>query len=140
TTAGVIIGLTAVMFTGWLWLDALLAIGVAIHILLEGYHLLRESISGLMDQALPQEEIDKIETLLKSYESKGIYYKKLKTRASASQSFVVVNILVPAAWPVGQAHDVADEIEKKTAEILGGAFVTTHLEPIEWYESNPTNA
>lgn len=135
TTAGVIIGLVAVMLTGWLWLDAVLAIGVAIHILAEGYRLLKESFSGLMDQALPQEEIEKIENLLKTYKPRGVYYKKLKTRASASQRFVVVNILVPAAWQVGEAHDLADEIEKKIAETLNGAIVTTHLEPVEWYQS-----
>ena len=135
TTIGVIVGLGAVMLTGWLWLDAILAIGVAIHILAEGYHLLKESFEGLMDQALPQEDIEKIENLLKTYEAKGVYYKKLRTRASASQHFVVVNILVPAIWQVGQAHDLADEIETKIAELLDGAYVTTHLEPVEWYNN-----
>lgn len=135
TTVGVVVGLIAVLFTNWLWLDAVLAIAVALHILAEGYQLLKESISGLMDQSLPTEEVQKIETLLKSYEEKGVQYKKLKTRASGSQRFVVVNILVPALWSVGKAHEIADEIEKKIDKTLAGAYVTTHLEPIEWYSS-----
>lgn len=133
TTIGIVAGLIAVMFTGWLRLDAILAISVAIHILAEGYYLLKESVNGLMDKSLPAEDVEKIELLLQSYADRNVHYKKLRTRASASQRFVVLNILVPQNWQVGESHQIADEIEKKISALLGGAIVTTHLEPIEWY-------
>ena len=129
TTAGVITGLLAVMLTQWLWLDALIAIGVAIHILFEGYKLMKESVNGLMDRSLPADKIDKIEQLLQSYKTQGVYYSHLRTRVSASKCFILVNILVPPEWPVGKAHDLLDEIEEQISRVLNGASVSTHLEP-----------
>ena len=130
TTAGIVIGLIAVLLTGWLWLDALLAIGVAFHILSEGYKLMKESVNGLMDRSLSEAEIQKIEQLLQTYAPRHVLYTHLKTRVSGSQRFVLVNILVPADWQVGKSHDLLDEIEAKISQLLGGANVSTHLEPI----------
>lgn len=130
TTAGVIVGLVAVMVTGWLVLDALIAIVVALHILHEGYILLKNSVNGLMDQAMSPEEINQIEAILKRYEGKGVYYANLKTRDSASRRFATVKILVPDEWQVGYAHQLLDEIENQISDGLGNIFVTTHLEPI----------
>lgn len=130
TTGGVVAGLIAVLLTQWLWLDALIAIGVALHILFEGYTLLKDSVNGLMDEALPADEIEKIETILKSYESSGIYYANLKTRQSASKRFVLVDILMPDHWDISHAHELLDEIEQKISDALGRTSVTTHLEPL----------
>lgn len=134
TTAGVIMGLFAVMLTNWLWLDAVIAIAVALHILFEGYALLHDSVNGLMDEALPAQDIEKIEGILKSHESQGIHYANLKTRQSASKRFVVVDILMPDLWDISHAHKLLDEIEQSISESLGGASVTTHLEPLSLYQ------
>ncbi|MFM7506193.1 MAG: cation diffusion facilitator family transporter, partial [Rubrivivax sp.] len=55
TSAGVVAGLVGVMLTGWLWLDPVLAMLVALNILREGWHLLRRSADGLLDQAVEPE-------------------------------------------------------------------------------------
>lgn len=131
TSIGVIIALGAVKLTGWLILDALIAIAVAMHILFEGWHLIRDAVQGLMDQALPQADVERIETLLKEYAPRGIRYAGLMTRQAGSQRFVHVNILVPGDWRVDAAHVVLDEIELRINATLGGAHTTTHLEPVE---------
>lgn len=134
TTIGVIVGLIAVLFTNWLWLDALIAIGVALHILFEGYALLKDSVNGLMDEALPPSDVEKIESILKSYETKGIYYTRLRTRQAASQRFIVVNILMPDEWSVHDAHALLDEIEHKISDTIRNTNISTHLEPVSKYK------
>jgi cation diffusion facilitator family transporter len=130
TSVGVIIALIAVGLTGWNWLDPLIAIGVAIHILFEGWHLMRGSAAGLMDEALPPEDVVRIQALLNEYADRGISYAELKTRGAGSQRFVHLNVLVPGDWRVDKAHDLLDEIEARIAELIHDAHVTTHLEPL----------
>lgn len=130
TSIGVISGLIAVAISGWLWLDALIAIGVALHILIEGSKLMRASVDGLMDKALPTDELEKIKALLNAYATQGAHYSELKTRLAGSQRFVHLNVLVPGNWQVEKAHDLLDDIESKISQALEGCVVTTHLEPL----------
>lgn len=131
TSVGVVIGLGGVMLTGWLWLDAVVAIGVALHILSEGWKLMRGSVDGLMDLTLPTEEIARIDKVMSSFAPRGVHYAQLKTRRAGSQRFVHLNILVPGDWQVGRAHELLDDIEAQISAILHGAQVTTHLEPLD---------
>jgi cation diffusion facilitator family transporter len=129
TTIGVICGLAGVALTGWQWLDALIAIAVALHILFEGWHLMRGAADGLMDQALPDEELAHVETVLNSYGERGVSWSNLKSRRAGSQRFVHVDVLVPGHWRVDSSHEMLDEIEQRIGQALGRAHVTTHLEP-----------
>lgn len=129
TSVGVVGGILVVALTGWLRLDALVAIAVGIHILSEGYHLVRASIDGMMDSALDEESLDGIRTILDEFAGRGVTYKNLKTRRAGTESFVQLDVLVPRDWSVGQGHDVLDEIEDRLAAILPRASIVTHLEP-----------
>ena len=129
TSIGVLLGLVAFMFLGWLWLDPLLAILVALHILSEGWKLMRGAINGLMDPALDPEEVKQIEAILDSYGERNIMYAHLKTRRAGTQRFVSVTIMVPGEWTVEGAHQLLDEIEERIAREVHGAQTTTHLEP-----------
>jgi divalent metal cation (Fe/Co/Zn/Cd) transporter len=91
---------------------------------------MRGAADGLMDQALPADEVQKIVALLDAYAPRSIHYAELKTRSAGSQRFVHLNVLVPGQWQVSEAHDLLDEIEDHISEQLGGAQVTTHLEPL----------
>lgn len=130
TSVGVICALVAVTLTGWEWLDPVIAIGVAIHILFEGWHLMRGAADGLMDQALPAQDVKRIQNLLDEYAERGVSYAELLTRSAGSQRFVHLNVLVPGDWRVDKAHDLLDEIEARIATMLSDAHVTTHLEPL----------
>ena len=129
TSVGVVGGIALVVFTGWLWLDPLVAIAVGLHILVEGYRLVRASIDGMMDSALDEESLARIRTLLDSLAERDVIYKNLKTRRAGVESFIQVDVLVPRHWTVGQGHDVLDEIETRLAAILPDAAIATHLEP-----------
>jgi len=129
TSIGVVAGILLVALTGWLRLDAIVAIAVGIHILIEGHHLMRSSVDGMMDTAMNDESLAGIRETLDSFSGRGITYKNLKTRRAGMESFIQVDVLVPSNWSVGQGHDVLDEIETRLTTILPHASVLTHLEP-----------
>jgi cation diffusion facilitator family transporter len=130
TSIGVLGGLGVVALSGWLWLDAVVAIAVGIHILVEGYRLVRASADGMMDRALDAESIEKISGVLKEFERREVRYKDLKTRRAGTEAFIQLSVLVPRDWTVGRAHEMLDEIEARLSAEIAGAAVVTHLEPI----------
>lgn len=131
TTGGVILGVGAVMLTGWQFLDPVVAILVGLQIIWSGVSLLRRSASGLMDAALPEEELEKIKEILESHRAEKVHYHALRTRRSGAQRFVSVHIQVPGAWSVQRGHILLEEIEADIRSALPRTSVFTHLEPIE---------
>jgi cation diffusion facilitator family transporter len=131
TSVGVLIGLVAVKFTGWLVLDPIIAIGVAINILWAGFRLLRETGSGLLDAALPKEDRVAIDLVLNEHQAKGIQFHALRTRLAGSRRFVTLHVLVPGDWTVKRGHDLCEQIEMAISAALPGTHTITHLEPAE---------
>lgn len=131
TTAGVIAGVAIVYFTGWLVLDPLIAIAVALQILWTGATLIRRSFDGLMDRAIPEEERARIEGILGQVKALGGDYHRLRTRAAGKKSFVDVHILVPGAMSVHDGHDHAHRLETEIETAMPHVEVLTHLEPLE---------
>lgn len=129
TSAGVIAGIAMVSFTGWLWLDAVVAIAVGIHILREGLHLIRVSAHGLMDAAITKDDMAAVQQALGRMGSDEISFSNLRTRRSGSMNFVYVDVLVPGDWTVVRAHDQMDRIEREISEALPETIVFTHVEP-----------
>ncbi len=131
TSVGVIVGVGAVAFTGWLWLDPVLALLVAGNIVWTGVQLLRRSTAGLMDAALPPEQQQAVEAVLASYEAQGLGFHALRSRQAGARVFISVHVLVPGQWTVQQGHDLVEQIEADIRRALPRAHVLTHLEPIE---------
>lgn len=131
TSAGVVLGVALVALTGWLWLDPLIALAVAAHIVWIGVGIVRRSAVGLLDHALPETERRAIEDVLEGFRPRGIEFHALRTRAAAGRSFVSMHVLVPGAWSVQRGHDVLEEIEARVRDAVPGASVFTHLEPLE---------
>lgn len=131
TSIGVIVGVIAAEVTGLTWLDPLTAILVAIHILAIGGRILRVSVSGLMDTALPEGDLQQIEAILDGYRPRGASYHALRTRRSGTQRFVSVHIQVPGSWSVQKGHTLLEEIERELRRALPRTTILTHLEPIE---------
>jgi cation diffusion facilitator family transporter len=130
TSLGVLAGLGVVAVSGWLWLDAVVAIAVGIHIMAEGHRLVHASADGMMDRALDEASIEKIRRALKDFERRDVRYKDLKTRRAGTDAFIQLSVLVPPEWTVGRAHEMLDEIEARLVSDIPGASVITHLEPI----------
>ena len=131
TSAGVILGVGLVVLTGWLVLDPLIAIAVAVNILFIGWRLLKESILGLMDAAWPKEEQALLEQVLADYRLRGIEFHAVRTRRAGARRFASFHVLVPGNWTVQQGHDLLEEIERRIADRVGRLSVDTHLEPVE---------
>lgn len=131
TSAGVVVAVAAVALTGWLPLDPLIALAVGANILWTGWGLLRDSVSGLLDERLPDEDIDKVVEVLAGKESDTVHFHALQSRAAGRQRFVSMHMLVPGASSVRSAHDLAQEIEDEIEEALPGTVVSIHIEPLE---------
>ncbi len=139
TSIGVIIGVWIVSLTGWLVLDSIVALFVAVNIIRIGYKLMRRSTLGLMDTAISEEKQSAIRAVLDRYAAeRGIEYHALRTRRAAARSFISVHILVPGAWTVHEGHGLLEEIEADIRREIKGAVVFTHLEslddPASWYD------
>jgi len=132
TSAGVIGGVAIAGFTGWQVLDPLVAIAMALNIIWTGVQLVRRSVAGLMDAALPQHEQSLIRNVIEKYREKGVNFHALRTRQAAARQFVSVHMLVPGEWTVHDAHHVAEDFETDIREALGSVVtVFTHIEPVE---------
>ncbi len=131
TTAGVVAGVLLATWSGWLILDPLVAIAVALRILWTGGDLLRQSFDGLMDRAIPDDEHAKIVEVLERYRAQGCDYHQLRTRQAGKRSFVDVHILMTGATTVHAGHELLENIETQIKAALPHVEVLTHLEPIE---------
>lgn len=132
TSAGVISGVAVAGLSSWTILDPILAIAVALNIVWTSFQLVRRSVLGLMDTALPEKERVLIEEVIKKYNAQGVTFHALRTREAAARRFISVHMLVPGKWTVHDAHHVAEDFEADVRAALGGVVtVFTHLEPVE---------
>jgi cation diffusion facilitator family transporter len=129
TSAGVISAVGAVALTGWQILDPLIAMAVAANILWAGFHLVRRSVAGLMDTALPPEELARLRSVLAKYEAQGVQFHAIQTRQAAARRFVSMHVLVPDEWTVRQGHNLVGQIEDEIRRVLPRTSIVTHLEP-----------
>ncbi|MEI8056333.1 MAG: cation diffusion facilitator family transporter [Actinomycetes bacterium] len=129
TSGGVIIGVLLVGITGWLPLDSIVAIAVALNIVFIGLRLVASSSSSLLDAALPETDIAIILAVLDRYRSDDIDFHGLQTRAAGRTRFMTVHVLVPGSWTVQAAHEVVEMIEGEIRATMDGVQITTHVEP-----------
>jgi cation diffusion facilitator family transporter len=132
TSIGVVLGIATVQLTGWLVLDPLIGLLVAANIVWTGVRLLRDTVQGLLDRALPPEDLEAITKILSRYEKEGIRFHALRTRASGPRRFISMHVLVPGRWTVQEGHDLSERIERDLAEALqGNSTFFIHVEPSE---------
>jgi len=131
TSVAVIAGVGAVALSGWQLLDPIIALAVAVNIVWTGFQLMRRSVAGLMDTALPPEENEKLLKVLNKYKEQGIQFHALRTRQAAGRRFVSIHVLVPGRWTTHKGHHLVEDIEADIRETLSGVIVFTHLEPVD---------
>ncbi len=135
TSVGVVVGVGLVALTGWVPLDSLVAIGVALNILWTGGGLVRHSMDGLMDHALPAAEVAKVTSALRavtrSYAPGEVEFHAIQTREAGRERYVSMHVLVPGDWTVTEGHDLLEQVEAEIVRELPGAQVHTHIEPRE---------
>jgi cation diffusion facilitator family transporter len=131
TSVAIIAGVGLVALTGWALLDPLLAVAVAFNILWTGIRLMRESVDGLMDSAWVPTDLEQLEQVLDEFRNDEVKFHEIRTRRAAANRFVTFHLLVPGAWPVQRAHELAERVESRLTDVLPGAVAMAHLEPIE---------
>jgi cation diffusion facilitator family transporter len=132
TSVGVLLGIGLVKITGWLILDAIVAIGVAINILWTGYQLMRRSALGLLDSGIPESERALIIRALEPLKLQNMDYHSLLTRQAGQRKFIALHILAPGQWSIQEGHNRIENIEKDIRALFDAPVtVFTHLEPIE---------
>ena len=131
TSVGVLGAVAAVGLTGWLWLDPVIAIAVALNILWSAYGLLRRSTQGLMDAALPVAEQATVQQILEAYKTRGLEFHAVRTRQAASRRFISLHVLVPGDWSVRRGNELLEQLENEICGALPDTTLETHLEPLE---------
>ncbi|MDM0020513.1 cation diffusion facilitator family transporter [Variovorax saccharolyticus] len=135
TSAGVVIGIVAVGLTGWLWLDPLLAIGVALNIAREGVKLVWRSSQGLMDEAIEPESLARLNTTLQRFaaevpEGAQLRFDDIVTRRAGQRRFADLHMHVPGGWTLQRAAGLRDGLEQALMDALPGLRVTIQLLPL----------
>jgi divalent metal cation (Fe/Co/Zn/Cd) transporter len=124
-------GLLAYKATGWAWLDAGIAIAVALNIMREGASLVRRSADGLMDRALAAEERAEIEKVLGQFQHQAIRFDHVVTRGAAQRRFVDLHMHMPAGWSLGRAAAMRAAVESALMDAVPGLRATIQLLPLD---------
>lgn len=129
TSVGVVVGIALAVLTGWAVLDPALAALVAVNILWSGWSVIRESLGGLMDEAVPKERLAEIKEVIAREADGAIEAHDVRTRNAGRRVFIEFHLVVPAAMTVSRAHEICDRVEIALKETVEGASVTIHVEP-----------
>ncbi len=130
STVVVLAGLGLARLTGWLVLDPVVALLMAVVIVRSGSRLLLRSVGGLMDEVLPEAEQARLRAVLDQYRADGHDFHAFRTRRSGARRFASVHVLVPATWTVAEGHAFCERVEADLRATMPNLSVFTHLEPL----------
>ena len=131
TSVGVTLGIVVAVATGWAVLDPAMAALVALNILWSGWQVIRDSLGGLMDAAVPEDRLALIRSAISQHAVGAIEAHDLRTRASGPATFVDFHLVVPGTMTVTESHAICDRIEGAIRSAVTGAMITIHVEPEE---------
>lgn len=129
TSGGVIVGLILAVFTGWHVLDPLLAALVAVNILVQGWKIMGESLSGLMDKAVSIDEHIRIRDIISAQSRGALEVHDLKTRIAGRATFIEFHLIVDGDMTVRESHVICDRIEEALRSEIPSVRITIHVEP-----------
>ncbi|MFN3208205.1 MAG: cation diffusion facilitator family transporter [Roseovarius sp.] len=129
TSAGVALGVLLAMITGWWVLDPIMAAIVAVNILWSGSRVVRESLSGLMDEAVSDETLDTVRGIIATEAGGAVEAHDLRTRHAGQATFIDFHLVVPGDTTVFDAHEICDRVEAALKQAVEGARITIHVEP-----------
>ncbi|MDP1901404.1 MAG: cation diffusion facilitator family transporter [Rubrivivax sp.] len=131
TSVGVVLGLLAVQATGWIWLDPVVAIAVALNILREGASLIARSTDGLMDRALTPADLAEIEGVLDGFRHQAIRFDHVVTRRAGQRLYADMHMHMPAGWTLGRAAALRLSVEQALMSAVPGLRATIQLLPLD---------
>jgi cation diffusion facilitator family transporter len=136
TTLGVALGVGLATVTGWWQLDPIVAALVAAHILWAGWRVMRSALSGLMDEAVPQETLDRIRNTIAETSTGAVQVHDLKTRHAGRAVFIEFHLVVSGSMSVAEAHEICDTLEASLGNAIPDSQTVIHLEPAHKAETS----
>jgi cation diffusion facilitator family transporter len=129
SSIGVLAGVSLAAITGWAVLDPTLAVIVALNILWSGWGIVKDSIGGLMDEAVPAEILARIREIISVNAKGAIEAHDLRTRHAGRMMFIDFHLVVPGSMTVSSAHDICDRLERAIKAEFPDALISIHVEP-----------
>jgi cation diffusion facilitator family transporter len=130
TSAAVLVGLVLVDVTGAQWIDPVVALAVSLVIVTTGVRLLAQSSRVLVDESLPQSEVEAIRDAVSSFATHDVVgYHELRTRRAGARRYVDLHVQFRKGTSLQAAHRTAHELQDVIGDRLAGADVLIHLEP-----------
>lgn len=129
SSAGVIVGVSLAALTGLHILDPILAVLVALNIVWSGWTLVRQSVGGLMDVAVPTQDLNAIREVIAANADGAIEAHDVRTRQAGKMTFIDFHLVVPGTMPVQEAHSICDRIEQQLRARIEPVQITIHVEP-----------
>ena len=126
---GVFAGVGLAALTGFAILDPILAALVAMNILWSGWRLMKESVGGLLDAALPESDLSRIRAAIAANADGAIEAHDLRTRQAGRMTFVDFHLVVKGQMSVTEAHDICDRLERAIKAEVQDALISIHVEP-----------
>ena len=131
SSAAVLVGLVLVAFTHAQWIDPAIALVVAIGVAVAGARILLRSSRSLVDEALPEEELEGIRSTIRELgaERGVVGFHKLRARRAGARRYVDVHVQFDAGTSLEAAHKTAHELTNAIRDQLAGADILVHVEP-----------
>ena len=129
TSAGVIVGVILVAVTGWRVLDPIIAALVAVNVLWAGWGVIHESTAGLMDHALPEEELEQVQSTIAAQMQGALEAHDVRTRQAGRVTFIDFHLVVGADMTVLASHAICDRIENALTARFPESVISIHVEP-----------
>ncbi len=129
TSFGVALGIGLAIVTGWWILDPALATLVALNILWSGYTLIKDSLSGLLDEAVPEDMLNQVRAIIAAEADGAVQAHDLRTRHAGRAVFIDFHLVMPGEITVFHAHEICDRIEHALHAVFSDAQITIHVEP-----------
>jgi cation diffusion facilitator family transporter len=131
TSIGVVVGVVLVVVTGIRQLDPIIALLVGVNIIWTGWHLVSQSLAGLLDRALDDETQAIVDRVIAEFVTDEVAFHAVRTREAGHRRFVSLHVLVPGRWTVQQSHDLVEHFEARLSAELEHVDISTHVEPME---------
>jgi cation diffusion facilitator family transporter len=131
TSIAVLTGFLLMTLTGWRILDPAMAVLAALGILWSGWSVMRQSFSGLMDEAVTADILAEIQRVIAAEGRGALQAHDLRTRHAGSATFIEFHLVVAGDMTVRTSHEICDRIEAALRAKIDGARVTIHVEPEE---------
>jgi cation diffusion facilitator family transporter len=129
SSVGVLAGVALAALSGWSLLDPALAAAVALYILWSGWGLMKDSVGGLMDEAVPSETLARIREIVSANADGAIEAHDVRTRRAGRMMFIDFHLVVPSKMSVSEAHDICDRLERAIKAEFPDALLSIHVEP-----------